>query len=145
MYGSGTPLCSKHHLKWAKYGNPTTSPKLSVVTAGTLAIKDAVTGRDRSECWLDWADLPCWDDLMGWGGKSALGYPVLGKSTKVMWLVMEADGRPRPPAPSNYGLHSCDTPACWNPDHLRWGTNEDNLGDRAGKQNYCKHCAHCNP
>jgi len=30
-------------------------------------------------------------------------------------------------------LHSCDRPACWNPRHLRPGTNRDNVLDAAAK------------
>lgn len=30
---------------------------------------------------------------------------------------------------NNFILHSCDTPACINPDHLRDGTQKDNMDD----------------
>jgi hypothetical protein len=30
-------------------------------------------------------------------------------------------------------LHSCDTPACCNPKHLRLGTNQDNVDDRVSR------------
>lgn len=32
-----------------------------------------------------------------------------------------------------YVLHSCDTPACVNPDHLFLGNQDDNMKDAAGK------------
>lgn len=64
---------------------------------------------------------------------------------KVMHLSMEADGRPRPPAPANNALHSCDNKGCWNPGHLRWGTSADNARDYAQRWGYCRECPHCNP
>lgn len=142
-YKSGQSLCSKHHERWKRYGDPTFAPKLAVVPRGLAAIADAVATRDRSACWLDWSELPCWADLGSWGGSYRAGYPMLGND-RVMHLAMQADGRPKPPAPGNHGLHSCDVPACWNPGHLRWGTVVENLMDRAGKLNYCAHCPHCN-
>lgn len=111
---------------------------------GLAAITDAVANRDRSTCWTDWADLPCWSDMGRWGGAFMQGYPILG-TDKVMWLAMAADGRPRPAAPTNRGLHSCDTPACWNPAHLRWGTQRQNIQDMQDQRNYCAQYDHCNP
>lgn len=37
----------------------------------------------------------------------------------------------RPLLINEWALHSCDTPACVNPDHLRIGTNSDNKIDSA--------------
>lgn len=38
--------------------------------------------------------------------------------------------REPPPYPTALALHSCDTPNCINPDHLRWGDQTDNVNDR---------------
>jgi hypothetical protein len=33
------------------------------------------------------------------------------------------------PKPSDFALHSCDNPPCVNPEHLRWGTHQENMKD----------------
>lgn len=140
---SGRPLCATHHSRWLYHGDPNKLTKDGVRPRALACIADAVAIRDRSTCWDDWATQPCWEGLDGYGGTISRGYPTIGPD-KVMWYVMEADGRPRPQAPANYGLHSCDNSLCWNPAHLRWGTHEENLADFAATRNYCQHCAHCN-
>lgn len=35
--------------------------------------------------------------------------------------------------PEPLALHSCDTPACFNPRHIREGTHKDNQGEKAIK------------
>lgn len=37
------------------------------------------------------------------------------------------------PDPSLFCLHSCDTPACINPKHLRWGTQQNNMDDMVSR------------
>lgn len=144
IYKSGDPLCRKHYAQWKRGETPRKLTRNDVKLLGLAAIADAVANRDRSECWLDWQTWSCWDGLDGHGGTVTAGYPTIG-STRVMWFVMEADGRPRPPAPANHGLHSCDNKLCLNPDHLRWGTHRENMQDIIDSRNYCQHCAHCNP
>lgn len=48
---------------------------------------------------------------------------------RVTHLVLEGTGRPRPTAPGDQALHSCDNPPCVHPDHLRWGTPQQNVWD----------------
>ncbi|MFF4385614.1 hypothetical protein ACFY0G_02290 [Streptomyces sp. NPDC001552] len=48
-------------------------------------------------------------------------------------VVLELSGRPRPAAPDNRALHSCDRPSCCNPRHLRWGSMSSNCTDRDGQ------------
>lgn len=33
--------------------------------------------------------------------------------------------------------HSCDTPNCWNPDHLHDGTHADNVADKVESNDIC--------
>lgn len=46
-------------------------------------------------------------------------------------VILEASGRPRPNAPNDYALHNprC-LPSCSNPQHLRWGSQKDNVQDK---------------
>jgi hypothetical protein len=44
---------------------------------------------------------------------------------------IEAHGPPPPDKPE--AMHLCDTPACYEPTHLRWGSRRDNMGDAARK------------
>lgn len=48
------------------------------------------------------------------------------KTTRVVCQLVYGE-----PTPNQQALHSCDNPPCINPDHLRWGTIQDNHKDRA--------------
>lgn len=97
------------------------------------------SGRYRS---LDWlrnlvADgdrtTGCWIWPFGQMGK---GYGQLAtdkgpRTAHVMALILS--GSPRPLAPRNHAIHSCDNPICVNPAHLRWGTNAENVAEMVQK------------
>lgn len=51
------------------------------------------------------------------------------RRVKVAHFGLEATGHRRPAPPNNFGLHSCDRPACCAPWHLRWGTQAENCAD----------------
>lgn len=88
------------------------------------SVEDFLAGRVRvlGECWV-WT-----------GSKNEHGYGTLttgGRHRKAHRFVMElASGEPIPPGLRV--LHACDNPPCVRPDHLRLGTQRENL--REAKQ-----------
>ena len=82
---------------------------------------------------LDMIDGECWiTDLV----PNSDGYPQLcrGKSARlrVNRLAWEAH-HAEPIPPGLHVLHTCDNPACFNPEHLFLGTNQDNIDDKCRK------------
>lgn len=78
-------------------------------------------------------DKPCvlWDRT---GPNTARGYGQVqcedGKRRRVHRLVCEFFHGPAPFTKAEV-LHSCDTPACYEPSHLRWGSHQENAADMA--------------
>lgn len=71
----------------------------------------------------------CW---LWRGGIGTGGYGVFwmdGRQHRATHVALAIDGRPlksdRP-----FALHHCDTPGCVRPNHLYWGTHDDNMTDR---------------
>lgn len=44
-----------------------------------------------------------------------------------------------------WALHSCDNPPCCNPDHLRWGSHQDNIDDMMSRGRYIARPGDQNP
>lgn len=76
-------------------------------------------------------DGGCWV----WGGpKDGCGYGLLHCGAKRLsahrFSLMLKTGDA---GEGMVAMHSCDTPACVNPDHLSWGTQGDNMRDMVAK------------
>jgi hypothetical protein len=107
--------------------NNSTSPYLVLGRRGTLAERFYVKLRPLANgCW-EWIASSSsrgygeiWD---GAAGKNR-------KATHVSWEL--AHGKPFPAG--MYACHSCDNPACVNPEHIFVGSQKDNLRDASDKK-----------
>lgn len=111
--------CDMHYRRWRRHGSP---------TAGRTPVGEP-------ERWLEeHLEADPSDECVDWPFSShERGYGFLwvdGRNRTVTHVVLERTGRPRPTAPDDHALHSCDRPSCVNPAHLRWGSNADNIDDR---------------
>lgn len=93
--------------------------------ARILALVESEADRTGA-CWL-------WTGATGKGGYGNVG---VGRGTMLAHRASyEAHSGERIPAGMKI-LHSCDTPACVNPAHLRVGTDVDNMRDRRDRGNH---------
>ena len=73
-------------------------------------------------------------DCLEWnGGRTTDGYgctKVNGIVLRTHRLALELEGID---ISGHLVLHSCDNPACCNPDHLRTGTSQDNVDDMVSR------------
>jgi hypothetical protein len=77
----------------------------------------------------------CWPWVGGWTDKDGRGrWRLEGKSmisSRAALLISKG-----PPPNDNWDLqacHTCDNPGCCRPEHLFWGTREQNMRDKARK------------
>ncbi|MZE53776.1 HNH endonuclease [Streptomyces sp. SID5770] len=83
-----------------------------------LALLASRTDR-TGKCWL-WTR-----------GRTASGYGKFNLNGQTVYAHRASYEAYVGPIPAGlFILHSCDTPACVNPDHLRPGTHQENMRDR---------------
>ena len=83
--------------------------------------------------WFTAKLIPANDGCLEWSGcRFTQGYGVVrmdGKNIRANRMALEhALGRPI--REGMYALHSCNNPPCCNPEHLREGTNQENVDDK---------------
>lgn len=111
--------CSKHWLRWRKYGDP-------LCVMRNNGVGDTVEARFWSRAALTANDQRCW---LWVGRKNNKGYGQLSVQGK-NWLAHRyAWYLTKGFEPMLFLLHSCDTPTCINPNHLREGTQLENMQD----------------
>lgn len=114
-YGKG--LCDMHYRRMRATGDPLVVHKMRGTVEERLnrrTVKDAATG-----CWL-WM-----------GATTDKGYGAIqggGRGSKMLLAHRVSYEIHKGPIPSGMlVLHSCDNPQCINPEHLRLGTQSENI------------------
>lgn len=112
--------CSKHYQRWWKHGDPLASGK-TPPGEQIATLLEWLRSRRRDECWI-------WPYSLR-KGYGVLHHPDTGKMVKAHRFAVELDRGPL----KHLGCHTCDTPACSNPDHVFDGTQLDNMRDAKAK------------
>lgn len=115
-------LCSKHHKRKWRHGDPT-------------IVLNRPTDIDIQQWFWKQIDIGdpklCWDWLKGADGRNYGSLRIGQKAYKAHRLAWEYT---RGPIPNGlHVLHACDRPLCCNPSHLRLGNHQENMDDKEAR------------
>jgi hypothetical protein len=93
-----------------------------IVTPASIRFERSYIPEPNSGCWL-------WLGAVTLAGYGQMYYPPqnMVRAHIVAWELY------RGPRRGLHVLHNCDNPCCVNPDHLRLGTQQDNMDDREAR------------
>lgn len=104
-----------------------------------------MTEEERFFSYVNYSDH-CWEWQAGLGSS---GYGCFNIKLSVnKWKAIPAHRYSYEyfvgPLGDNFCCHHCDNPLCVNPEHLRQGTNQDNVNDKMKRgRHYCWAKTHC--
>lgn len=115
------------HLQCAIMGKRPFS-KRSEADADLRSAFEFHVSRTDQGCWL-WTG-PTFKKRGGYGCFTARSFGLIQqRAHRVAWTIYCGEI-----ATSDHVLHTCDTPACVNPDHLFLGNQNANMADKVAKQ-----------
>lgn len=118
--------CNKHYLSWQTHGDPvggkTVRQRRMTLEEFTIWFWKQLIVRD-SGCW-EWRHST---NRKGYGTVNARILLKTSGAHKVAWML--ANGVTKMPEGEPYVLHSCRNPPCCRPEHLRPGTQQENMKD----------------
>lgn len=124
----GKGLCATHYQRLRMHGDPSVCLTDNLPAGTALAwLQEQILQRSRSDCWA-------WPFSMRYRDYGVLRY--LGQNMNAAGVALILTGHPRPDPPTNHLIHACDNPPCVNPDHLRWGTHQENMADKMAKNRH---------
>lgn len=84
----------------------------------------------------------CWNNISHAKDKDGYGkIKYCNQYYRIHRLVYELEHNIKL-TPRQQVLHICDNPSCFNPDHLRLGTNQENMQDKVNKNRQAKNETH---
>lgn len=114
--------CQKHYRRWKQRGNP--------LLAERYGQGENPAERFWSRVKTDANDKGCWE----WQARcNKQGYGSICVNNKKMLVTHYVWFLTYDKYPDQFMLHSCDTPPCVNPKHLREGTHQDNTADKVSR------------
>lgn len=114
----GKGLCHSHFRRLKRHGDPLAG---KATPMGELLRFAASAAAHRGDECLIWPY-----------GMNERGYGLLRVNGRHIgahrYVCLQAHGEP--PTPNHQAAHSCGTPSCVSPRHLRWSTSSENQADR---------------